>query len=515
MIKKALLLFIVFWCFISILPGQTQAIKIITQEEHNRLETDITRGEALSFFASLYKDSTLPSYKYIQLEFLDVLPTSWLYEDLQVLVYFDLIKNTSSKIHPSKKIDLYTFWVLSNNILWVSISGDFSKEDLQSQLTKQRDLEKIEKIIDERYKTLETWAEIDSLWEKVKIFKDVYETLMEVHYNRANLDGEKMIYSAIEWLTEWVDDTYTTYFPPVKNQGFQESINGEYEWIGSYVEMTDPGVLLIVSPIVGSPSEKAGIKGWDQITHVDGKEITEEVWLTEAISWIKGPKWTTVTLTILRWTETLEIDVVREKIIIKDIDYSLPRYDTFYIQIKNFWPNVFDEFTSTLESLEKEKRVKRIIIDVRNNPGGYLDQVSKILWYFVPEGEATAIVDYGAREQKYMSEWLEKIDFSNYKIMLLQNGGSASASEILVGSIKDYHPESTIVWEKSFGKWSVQNIKSYADGSSLKVTVAKWFTGKSKTWIDGLWITPDIEVELDEKKFEKWVDTQLEAALNR
>lgn len=138
------------------------------------------------------------------------------------------------------------------------------------------------------------------------------------------------------------------------------------------------------------------------------------------------------------------------------------------------------EFLAALQVLKDDTRVKKVIIDVRNNPGGYLNEVSDMLSYFVPAGEATAIVSSGENDMAYRSHGYDFIDMSQYSFVLIQNGGSASASEILVGTIKDYYPEATIIGEKSFGKGSVQSLKNYYDGSTLKYTSAKWFTGKTR-----------------------------------
>jgi len=490
-------------------------IKIISSQEMEKLQTEVTRAEVFSYFANFYKKNIPETYKYIDLKIKDIQKETPLYENIQILVYLDLIKNKEVRIYPNRKMNLYFFNTLSEKILWTKLFENTPKSELKEKNTTQRDLEKLGKTIKEKLEYNQLWNEINDIWWEVEIFKDVYETLLKKHYDRKNISEKKLIYSAIEWLTKWVGDKHTIYFPPVKNKDFEEAINGEYEGIGSYVEMTEPWKMIIVSPIVGSPSEKVWIKWWDRIMYVDGKEITKEVSLREAVSWIKWPKGTTVSLTILRKNKTLKVEVTREKIIVKNIEYSLPKYNTFYIQIKSFGPNVFEEFTQSLDVLEKKKGIKKIIIDLRNNPGGYLDQVSAILGYFVPKWEKTAIVDYGIKEQSYKSAGFEKIDFSKYKIVFLQNSGTASASEIMIGTVKDYYPKSIIIGEKSYGKWSVQTIKHYYDGSSLKITVAKWFTGKTRTGIDGIGITPDIELELDTKKYVKWIDNQLKEALRK
>ena len=152
---------------------------------------------------------------------------------------------------------------------------------------------------------------------------------------------------------------------------------------------------------------------------------------------------------------------------------------------------------------------------MRNNWGGYLNEVVSILDWIVPKGEATAQVDYINQEWKYISKWLNKLDLNKYELVFLQNKGTASASEIMIWTVKDYFPNTKIVWEKSYWKWSVQTIREFFDGSSIKYTIAKWFTWKTKTWIDWVWIKPDYEVELNEKRLsEYWKDNQLEKALS-
>jgi carboxyl-terminal processing protease len=180
-----------------------------------------------------------------------------------------------------------------------------------------------------------------------------------------------------------------------------------------------------------------------------------------------------------------------------------------------FWANISWEFKESLEALKKEKGIKKVIFDLRNNWGWYLDQVSDMLGHFVPKWKTTAVVKYLKWEQNYYSKGYNLIDFSKYKIVILQNGWTASASEIFIWTVKDYFPKSTIIWEQSYWKGSVQTIKSYKDWSSFKYTVARWFTGKSQTWINWIWITPDINLEFDFDRFKKYdKDNQLEKAKN-
>jgi carboxyl-terminal processing protease len=278
--------------------------------------------------------------------------------------------------------------------------------------------------------------------------------------------------------------------------------------------MEKPWKFMIISPITDSPAYNAGLKGWDQVTHVDWKEVLPENSAKEVISWIKWPKWTKVLLTIKRNTKTLDIEVTRDKIVIKDIETEQVNYNTFLISIRSFWPYVSDNFKEALTELSENKRIKKVIIDLRNNWGGYLDQVADMLSYLVPEGEPTAIIKYLEWNHVFKSSGYELINFSDYKIVILQNSGTASASEILAGTIKDYYPETTLLWEQSYGKWSVQRMKEYRDGSLLKYTIARWYTGWSQTSIDQIWLTPDVLLEFDSEAYEKYeTDNQLKHAI--
>jgi len=251
--------------------------------------------------------------------------------------------------------------------------------------------------------------------------------------------------------------------------------------------MATPWVIQIISPIVWSPSERAWLKGGDIISQIDDIVVTEIMPLSEAISYIKGPAGTTVDLTIQRWSKTLVITVDREKIIIKDVEFEALRSDTFYIQIKNFGTKVDAEFFNAIEELKTRKSTKKVIIDVRNNPGWYLSKVNDILWYFVEKWEPVSVVKYQKSQAVNKSKGFDTIDFSKYQLVFLQNWGTASASEILVWTVKDYYPDAIIIGEQTFGKWSVQDVKSYVDGSSLKYTIAKKITVLTDIIILYLW----------------------------
>lgn len=478
----------------------------------------VSLGEAFIFFAESYKDSTPASFNYIKLEYKGIPKNSKLEDALQTLVYHNKIQNVAASLATEKDITVYNFERLALKIANIQVGGSTSEAEKKQLILTSSDLENVQKILERRKNrpTITVNTQTPSvLWKKWKILEDVYTTLSKWHYERKNLDKDKLIESAIIGLTEGTKDKYTNYFPPTESKDFFTTLDGEFEWIGAYVEMHSPWSLTIVSPIVGSPAEAAGIKGWDIITHVDEKAIEDTHSLREVISWIKWPAWTTVKLTIKRGEEILKIDVKRAKIVIKDVEYKTLRDNTAYIQIKNFGEKVDNEFRAALQEVKKNSSTKKIIFDLRNNPGGYLGKVSDILWYFIPKWEHTAIVSSGKKDVPYLSNGKNILDLNSYEVIILQNGGSASASEIFIGSLKDYFPHIKTIGEKTFGKGSVQTLKQYYDGSTLKYTTAKWYTGKSRTGIDGVGIQADIELEFDEKRWKDLNnDNQLERALD-
>lgn len=477
-------------------------------------EVTVNKGDILSFYADYYSSQIPESYKYINVNYIDV-SKWWEFEDsLKKLIYLDLIDNPSIYIKKDSELSAWAFFRLSEKILWINIVDAESESILKNRITTSTDIKTIKNLIWTNKVTVSTKSSNVEIKQKIAIMDDVYKTLTTKHYNKDELNEGEMIDSAIDWLTKWTDDKHTVYFPPLESESFTDALSGDYEWIWAYVEMEKPGVMKITSPIPWSPSEKAWIKWWDIITKVDWKEIWENNSLKEVVWWIKWPSWTSVTLTINRNWELLEIMVTRDRIIITDIEWEILNTTTYYLQIKSFWENVSDDFKKAAIEINENKDISKIIIDLRNNWGWYLTEVTEMLSYFIEKWETTAVVKYHDSEKTFISKWYNTIDFSKYTIIILQNSWTASASEILTWTLNDYYSDLIILWEKSYGKWSVQVMKTYSDWSLLKYTIAKWFTWKTQTWIDWIWINPTIELELDIEKYqENGFDNQLDKAI--
>jgi len=459
------------------------------------------------------------NYKKINLKITGANPWTPFYRSIQKMVKVWALPNSSYYLNANKELSAYTYYRLAEKIYDINLIQASQISTLKNRLVNQKDITSLNKIfsVKEEKPQISELSQEKSTSEllelKKEIFIDVQKTLLESHYDKNELDEIKLIEAATIGLTKWTDDRFTTYFPPTENKTFMETLEWKFEWIWSYVEMQEPWILRIVTPIAGSPSEKAWLKWGDQITHADGKEITVNTSIWEAISWVKWPKWTAVVLTILRWSQVLEISVIRDTIIIKNVEHKSLNSSTYYIKLVSFGDGISSEFEDALAWLKKQKLTNKLIIDLRNNPGWYLYEVSDMLSHFVPKNEKTVVVKYLEWNKNYYSKWYDWIDFNKYDIIILQNSWSASAAEIMAWTIKDYIPDATIIWTQSYGKWSVQAIKPYPDGSSLKYTIAKWFTWKYVRWIDGIWIPVDIELEFDFDEFKKSKkDNQLERA---
>jgi carboxyl-terminal processing protease len=473
--------------------------------------SNITVWKMFNFFAEINKWEIKQTYKYIDVHYNDINKWTKLEDSLKKLIYLDLIKNKYNNIWKNKSISKYTLYKISEKILNIKNLNIVKKNNTKANIS---DFKYIKDYYNNSNKELlKTTDQIIN--NKIKIFNDVYQTVLNWHYNKSEITKQNLLNSAIEWIAKGTKDKHTVYFPPVKNKNFMNILEWEYEWIWSYVEMSKPWILKIQSPIPGSPSEKAWLMGGDIVSHVDNKEITYENSLSEVVSWIKWPRGTNVVLTIIRWNQTLDITIKREKIIINDVEGKKINNSTYYIQIKSFWNNVDKNLLKEMNKIKQNNNIKKIIFDLRNNWWWYLHKVANILSNFIPKWQNTAIVKYRDYNKFFESKWYNIIELNNYKVIILQNSWTASASEIFIWTLTEYFSKIKTIWVKTYGKWSVQVIKPYSDWSSLKYTIAKWYTWKLEQTIDWVWIQPDIELKLDiEKKSIQKQDNQLQKAIN-
>jgi carboxyl-terminal processing protease len=310
------------------------------------------------------------------------------------------------------------------------------------------------------------------------------------------VDKNKLIEGAIQGMLATLKDPYSVYMDKETANQFSQSLESSFEGIGAEVGM-EGSKIVIVAPFKNSPAEKAGLKPHDQILKVNGESV-EGLDLNKTTLKIRGKKGTTVQLEIARdgLKEPLTIDVKRDQIPLETIHGAIKKYDgkkIGYIEITSFSEDTAKDFKEELSSLE-DKHINGLIIDVRGNPGGYLTSVKEILQEFVPKNEPMVQIEQrnGERE-RYFSTLTKK---KSYPVAVLVNKGSASASEILAGSLKeaDGYP---LVGETTFGKGTVQQAVPMGDGSNIKLTLFKWLTPDGN-WIHKKGIKPDVEIKQPE-----------------
>ncbi|MCK4361887.1 MAG: S41 family peptidase [Dehalococcoidia bacterium] len=343
-------------------------------------------------------------------------------------------------------------------------------------------------------------AEFDTLGE-------VWELLSLDYVNKDALDPEELSRGAIEGMLEALGDPYTSYLESY--QLASSDLEGSFEGIGAIVSMED-GELTVVSPIAGGPAERQGMRAGDKILEVDG-EPTSEMNLIEAVLKIRGDKGTTVTLLILHQGETtpVAIEIVREEIKLDSVYLDMLPEDTAHIRITHFVERTPDELTEALNSA-LQSDAWGIILDLRGNPGGYLDVVVDVADEFLDGG----IILYEAdSEGDIIEEWTASSGglATDLPLIVLVDGGSASGSEVLAGALRD-HGRATLIGTKTYGKGSVNILHELSDHSALYVTMARWLT-PDRHLIEGVGLIPDIEVEITEEDIASGRDPQLERAI--
>ena len=323
----------------------------------------------------------------------------------------------------------------------------------------------------------------------------VYDTLMSDYYQ--GVEGETLIEGAITGMTESVGDPYTQYLNVEESSSLNESISASFEGIGAEV-MKQGDNVMIVSPIAGSPAEKAGLQPNDIIVKVDEQELSG-MSLNEAVSYIRGEKGSEVVLTIKRGETTFEVTLVRDTIPVETVLYQLDKENPTIgsITITSFSSPTYEDLVMAIEDL-REQGATSFVFDVRQNPGGLLNAGLSISNLFLENGDI--ILQTQEKDQEPVSIVADDKTMGSFKVtepsVLLVDEGSASASEILAGAVSE-SGNVKLIGTKTFGKGTVQNVATFDDSSELKLTIAKWLT-PSGEWIHEKGITPDIEVSLPE-----------------
>lgn len=364
----------------------------------------------------------------------------------------------------------------------------------------------IEKVtgISNKEKPAEINADFESFWKTWNLLNEKYPDINKIS------DQDKL-YGAINGLVSSLDDPYSVFMKPEEKKAFEEDISGSFSGIGLEVGMRNK-VLTVISPLKNTPAYLAGIKAGDKIIKIDNS-LTADLNIEEAVKIMRGEIGTNVTLTIIRNGESKskEIVVTRGVINVPTLDTELREDGIFIISLYNFSANSSALFKKALIEFS-EAKTNKLVIDLRGNPGGYLDTAVNMASWFLPNGKTVLIEDYGnGKKQKIYRSLGYDVFSDQLKLIVLIDKGSASASEILAGALQDYKL-AKIVGEQSYGKGSVQEVVNVTPDSLLKITIAKWLTPNG-TSISEKGLTPDYEVELTEENIKEDKDPQMDKAV--
>ena len=346
------------------------------------------------------------------------------------------------------------------------------------------------------------------------LFWDVWGRIERYYIDAPHIDTQKMIWGAITGAVNSLEDPYTVFLPPKENKEFKEDLGGAFEGIGAQLGLQD-GRIIIIAPLKGTPAERAGLKPFDWILKVDGEETTNWT-ITQAVTKIRGTKGTSVKLSILheKAEKPEELTIVRDGILVPSVEYWIKPINTIveisgstssarlktdtvaYLKLSRFGDRTNEEWLKAVADIAsnwKAKGVKGLVFDLRNNPGGYLDGSVFIASEFLKSGLVVTQTNSDGTKQEYQVD--RKGQLFDIPLVILINKGSASASEIVAGALRDYS-RGTIVGETSFGKGSVQTPQELTGGASVHITTGKWLLPKGD-WINKKGITPQIEVTMN------------------
>ena len=338
------------------------------------------------------------------------------------------------------------------------------------------------------------------------VFWEAWNKLNSSYFGK--VDTKTLIQGAISGMLSATGDPYTMYLKPEDNKRFLDDISGEFSGIGVEISQIN-GIPTVVAPLPDSPALKAGLKAKDVILEVDG-ESTSSMNFDDVINKIRGQEGTEVTLTILRpgQTESEKIIVKREKIKVASVSTDVKNYQGksfYYIKVRQFGDDTSDLFKKAADEINNGN-YNGVILDLRNDPGGYLDTAVDLASYFIEDKVVVSEIDRNGNKKE--TKTTRKATLKDKKLVVIINEGSASASEILAGAMKDYK-RATLIGQKSFGKGSVQILEELSDKGAVKITVAKWQTPNGSQ-IDGTGIEPDIQIENKDATDEEYINKALE-----
>lgn len=349
------------------------------------------------------------------------------------------------------------------------------------------------------------------------LFWRIWDILDESYYDKTKISPQKMVYGAISGMVASLGDPYTSFLPPEENKVVEEDLSGSFEGVGIQIGFKGKD-LAVIAPLPDSPAEKEGVRAGDLIVGIidEAKNIdtvTTGITLNDAVKMIRGKRGTKVTLVLLRdgTTEAFKKEITRENIDVPSVTLDIIENQNekiAHIKLLKFGADTESEWQKKVQEIVSSKEINKIILDLRNNPGGYLQSSVDIAAEFVEKDSVIVIEEKGKENNEFTTSRTGKL--GNYKVVIMVNAGSASASEILAGALSEIKGYK-LVGEKTFGKGTIQEPLPLDKGSSLHITTARWLTPK-KNWVNEVGLEPNVVVVDD---LETEVDEQLQEAIKQ
>lgn len=350
-----------------------------------------------------------------------------------------------------------------------------------------------------------------------KLFWDTWTLISQKYIDKKALDPQKLYFGAIQGMVAAIGDPYTVFLPPQSQKSTKEQLGGSFEGVGLQLGYNKDKRLVVIAPLKGTPAEKAGARAGDLIISINKKD-TVGISLPEAVSMIRGPKGSSVSLALLGESDTKprDVEITRDTIIVKSVEFEAQKTKSgktvALLKVSSFGERTRDEWNKAVsDALSKAPQV--VIVDVRNNPGGFLDAAVYIASEFLNGG--TVVMQEDALGQRVTQTTVREGRLLKLPLVVLINKGSASASEILAGAMQD-RQRGKLVGDQSFGKGTIQSAEDLTENTGIHITTSKWLTPDGH-WVHNVGLTPDVKVELPEIKNsdnqEKFSDIQLEKAL--
>ncbi len=484
-------------------------------------QKNLTLGETLTLYFTEIFPTLTPEVNNVTVKYSGIGTRTGLRGALQRAIYYDMLPNTASTLQPDTPMSDRSFSQLLRHHFWTRIATD------DSQLTLE-DYERFMATIRTSfaYRTLrlmntpvENTAPVAapsesklSQADNYYLLENIYNLLQQNYLRGEKFNETELIYGAAEWLVNELGDQHTKFFRPDASTDFKNSLDGNIVGIGVIIDIDAQGSLIITDVIRHSPAEKSGLVSGDKIIKVDGIPVVTENGIVDDIARLRWQVKTQVEVTVQSGKITKTVAIIRDIIHIEQVETEelTNSYRIIFWEVATGTDVVMESALQGFLSSGK----KRLILDLRNNPGGSLAETRSILNYLIDRWNPLVILKYPKLEVTNYALNSPLADWSQYEIVILINEDTASAAEIIAATLREYYPKnSIIIGTTSYGKWTVQELASFDDKSLLKYTIAEWLVPRSRKSVDKVGIVPDKEVIFDGQYWRtRRIDTQLLAA---